>query len=1042
MSTEMTGSFDIQRCVILGLGYEGGAVCEALYRKLLYTFQGYHPPIVRYLVVVTQEQFDDLERLEEFHSAMTRGVLRVVVAADPSGDSPTSRSDSLHWLLQNSKLVDQEFNGLLRFVERSDHKSVMERQGMGITPLPKPVTYLVGALYDPFAGGLMLDLAYFITDRSIVRAADLAGREQLAFVSGIALLPGFLPDLQSRDEEIGREDREAALAYAALKELNYFRRGAGYECRYDSGEKISFDRSTPLFENGACLLVSPYTEQGSSGLSVSSILEIVGDWLGYRIASSAGEAVDMTLPDYASFGLSAWTLPRKELATYCSSRLIKELFEEVLLAPGRKLSPSEALLLRTELGITRDRVQGDLFHGLQQERYLDELERSPRSDAPLLDFEALDAELVRQDTTHRTRLDGLRDEARSRLLLRVDRLNRILRERFNTTLSSNPDGGLDEALQVFREVGSGLRSEAEQAEEELKAKLGQQSAISLQIRRLRARYLYAVRALGAYNWLGLLLPMTPIVLFFISLLLGVFVWQFVAVGLGATQIAALAVGAPLVIVLVLSFSWLYYCRTARIALLLQTQERRRVDWEIDQLAILVDIWSQLDAAGEDIRRDLNSLRNLLTTMARESRDRYEDELLRIKLYESPRHPHEQSVLTPQTVENFYGQLTLADQQNQMETLLERIQTPYYDWIYQSPFDLYTAILEKHIEPYIRSMTGFTAVSLLEQRFQGDELERILSTTYTNAGPMLDSTMHSESVDEGVQRLTAIYRDDLDSEVQKALTRITNSESHSFIPGVDLDVLFHLSMRGGIPIYEIPSIRHLSRSYEILGREGRLPELHTRQERIGYPDLIYDSQAAEGETAMHDSAPLASRIKDHRDMFVMASFLGLVEYLFDQEQYGLAWQSATDVYIEQTAGIELPVHYRELGATKEEAALFLFNDRDLSAVVRQEIETALREVVQDEYNGVWPLLARELWEYQRDPDRGLAEWERATVERFINWVRLAYPASEQTAARIVRGRRSFGEDGREREVAQAYEPTTPRKRSRTVVLLEGSPSAAE
>jgi hypothetical protein len=1013
MAEEAPRGLVIQRTILVGLGYEGARICLTNYARLLTRF-GWHPPVIRSLALVDQEEIERLGQTELLlNEAVTNGALRLIRAPTmrdlftPRPDrtavypqrgaaSPIpntsydphahreERKSALDWLSEFGRpTLESQLRDLANFVGRADHRTLLQSRGFDVAPTLRPTYYLLGSLTDTFTSGVFIDLAYLIAalHRVVPDTLEQERAERLSIVNGLFLLPGFTEDaLSSRSgtgaqgtPNVGQDrtkDRARWLngnAFAAFKELNHYLSGTPYHSGPGSGDhSIQFGADHTPFQDGLCLLISHETKEGDTGMAVRDAIHLAADWLAYYLVAPPSATFQTVGAGpgggVAGMGLFAWVLPRRDLTTYCASRLLSELFNETLLASG-DLDAATLALRRSDLSLSEESVRSylddpDVWKDDAESFHFQRRVGEVRVKAQLLDCESCERQLLRSDATHRQRLDGVRSVTVGLLRDLAARTVRDIRGRVSAFLDADPHGSLELSIRVFRELRQQFQDEYAKIEADFKRLERERLDLSREIVSQRARYTFGVRSMVPLQLGRFLIPfmaiLIPVLFSFLPYLIG----RYSGVAnrsIEAWWLNLLAILSVIFSGILILAQW-RFTRSARNTLVENWGKRQRLDWEIERQEGLVYLWGEVSRCCVEVLEELNNLRRLLQGMAGESKARFESAELKTRLYSHPRHTREESVLTPDLVQEIYRQLT-ANRADQIGEIMRFIKIPYHRWGRHTAQEIYEKV-EGYVEEYFRNVGRFNVVSLLERQYDDAALEEKLRTGVSLAEPTLSPGR--------------------------------GPRSHTLVLSSDANSLVHLTLISGVPLYAIQSIRELLNDYDYLCKEGELSLLHARKERMLFRDLPTGEDLARGESWTRRTTPLEQTVEDPRSVVVFGIFLDRLRYNSEFGVYQFDYLGELESRL-QAMGVEVHTTPITVGANKEDAVAYFFTEKKHFAAFLEDVRVELRRRVTDEDETI---LVDRLYRYLQENRSVLADWEEETLLDFLRLLtdrNLAAPA---------------------------------------------------
>ncbi|MEM7531548.1 MAG: tubulin-like doman-containing protein [Chloroflexota bacterium] len=1038
----------IQRSIIVGAGLEGAHICYHVCQRL-YEICGIIPPVVRYLILLhpdeerafRQKNYDseslDVGRdgLMNVGNLITQKIFDIqspdlseirTELTDSAEKVPSVRAYARKWLFRHSLEIGDKLESLSSLVEEAGHRTTLEKWGIDIVDRHRPSFHLVGSLANPFASGLLVDLAYFIKDINM-------HHEQNASVSGLLLLPRFAgeDEFQRTWQQTARvPDMELrrwtdSNAYAAIKELNYYMQGKSYQAKtLDHDRVIEFNEEQRPFQNGFCYLVGPTNEQAEAGTSVKSILPIAGEWLTFNLATAVGDAFEtatamanstLAHSGYASMGLSSWVLPRSELNAYCTDKLLDEAI--TMLLESQTNADYSVIGERARVKLTPSAVREQLLnpnrwkHKVNDLDYLRNFQRS-RSARDSVGTTWLNANqvygtLVRHDTRHRTQLDRIEDHM-------VDQVTDVTRTSFEElrTLQADflrdiPHGGLAIARDFFSKTKTSYYDEISEMEKSYQEQVNRLYGLTDLIDQQRARYTYAVNAFWPSDGN---LPIMALVNLGIFTIVPWLLWYIFG---GSAENQALAWGVTGISIffwIALSILLMRNVYSNRNTLTEHFTERQKIDKKLVTEQALLHVWKELGRYANGIEIELDKLHTQLQSMKKSSTDNYQDQQFQHRLYKSPRHDLERSVLTPELTEEFYSQLTFRNRPDRLGEMIDAIEKPESHWFELNRNELYTQI-EHHVKEQIDNMGHMSASQLLERQYDQRGLGKALRDGYRQAVPMLaiEPTYLSEDAQQQIR--TFCYKDTPSSSTGKLIQEVSQGQPHQFVLTDNPNYFAHLSLRHSIPIQAVRAVKELYRAYQFYQRNGQIAPYHTMAglARINDDDLV-EQRAQKTAPSAHLQVPLEERIDTPEGLVTFGCFLRLIERdPMSNGGFHISYFTEDQAFLKKAGAINILPEKQPLGQTKEDAKMFITNDVTIFDTLRSNIINTLREDVR-KLDGSWSQIAVKLYDYQTEhrisADRyNLQSWEHEEIDRFVQQIRTESQKDEgddpQNTLRIIR-----------------------------------------
>lgn len=263
------------------------------------------------------------------------------------------------WLQQADPL--QEF--FLESIPRLSSFAVIEylgAQGLELVGSPEAEVYVVADVNDCLGSGIALDVAFLVAH--VCRQLGLT-----PLTCGLLYLPSATSPAPV----------EEAMAYAALKELEYYSQGHPYTADY-ADRPVELDpavlRQPGPFNNG-CYLLDTVNQVGHTLEDETQLAHIVSEWLYAVTFLGMGIEVESrrerrygtaTLRSksraYESLGLALRYIPAAALTDWCAARLVGSVAEGVLNGQLDADPRKRALAFVEHMGLRIEVLQSRIQH--------------------------------------------------------------------------------------------------------------------------------------------------------------------------------------------------------------------------------------------------------------------------------------------------------------------------------------------------------------------------------------------------------------------------------------------------------------------------------------------------------------------------------------------------------------------------------------------------------------------------------------------------------------------------------------------------------
>jgi len=987
----------VNKAIVLGLGEPGLLVLSALEDRLREEFEGGIPVI----------QLLNVHWRESPHPQIQQYVIRLDSGEQvdqPAGLFPgVTRKVARESLLRHHLALKGLFQRAYDQLASAETARTMEQRGLRIRSENRLDLYVIAALGDPFGGGVVIDLAFWLR-----KFAEGLGSDAITTCTGLLLLPGFSEEVEGT-EGAERERRWAAYAYAALRELDYYMEKNLYECKCeietrDGRQSIRVDNTLGGFTRMApfdppCYLISPINEGGQIVRRLSEISRMVGEWLYQRqvvlpescqCPQSGGDARNAgKIAAYGSIGLTRLYVPASSVLEWAAHRLAKELVDEHLLArESKRVSVREnpehfcrQNLLSPE-NLER-RLQGQEGAGASAHWTQKAKEYNAISLVGLASsgFDVTQLE-ISLNIAYTTSLTENLPEAERCMYEEAcqigEDMSRALEKHIQDLLDApSPSQGLARAQRFLRQLSNwAMKQKDRLAKEEDSVKQTLEGWVEP-----RGMYYAAATIFG---------PPAPWLIILAGLILLAYV------GSGAYLLGRL-ISDPFPPIVFLLFSLLAIVGTGiltwdwvnrkRIQYILAWRERVELLYKTQWLRFLKTLYERwIERIAQEQNR-LTNFRNRMTRAQKELKNGLDDPARSEKMFGFPYGSLAESVLTPAFREEFYTQSVSSDRTRELEDLFS--QQPFSSWRDFGEAEILESLLEfaRH-RPFLRAFLDKDVEELLtgqEDRVVQQRIERLLA--FAQPYWLCDLTQLDPKPPAPVIYV-GIPRGRGDGRIAGLLTR-TPQESKRILETAARHQMLMLAMRGQIPLFAIRMVAaQLRECYEALsGTVGR-EALHTSEEHLALPDLLplgYEERLDE-----RTRLPVEPRL-----VLALARMFRILRKRRegDQAEWGYSYQSEDDVLLQRGPS------WKGLGKTLSQACAALSED----AEGMQRLWELVSERLQAQTDDL--LLARSLDDYLRRRERDLAVWEKSILETYLDALTERYRSRTGVRAGLRAGRAS-------------------------------------
>ena len=568
------------------------------------------------------------------------------------------------WLQQTDPL--QEF--FLESIPRLSSFSAIEKlgvQGLELIGRPEVEVYVIADLNDCLGSGIALDVAFLVA-----QVCRQLGTTPLT--CGVLYLPSAISPAPA----------EEAMAYAALKELEYYAQGHPYLVEHAEHpvELEAAARRQPGPFNNGCYLMDTVNQVGYTLEDETQLTQIVSEWLysvtflgmGTEIESRRERRYSTQMlrgrsRAYESLGLALRYVPMAALANWGAARLVGTITDRVL--NGRlDVDPRKRTLAFIEhMGLRTDTLQARIQHENGTEP-LEAMAPLYRSGLRQVESEARRVlQELRQE--HLTVLDEHVKEGGERM---QQEIRQAVAQEIQITLEDMPVGGIPLAYEVLdllrdrvREMQSTIQRQTRDHQMQLNRSLG---TISEAYYALRSATMsippWPIAVLGAFALV--ILPLT----YGIQL-----AWQVVrpwSATWAAGMTALLLIGTIGALGLI---AYRLIRQRHRVIELYAYQVRERFELECRPIILraMRDTYTATEEAIADAKTQLDTLKDQIRQTAQRWQEDTSEKARALSGLSTP-GPIRSAVDLPQA-ERLY-QASIVDLDTLIASLVQRIGTPY------------------------------------------------------------------------------------------------------------------------------------------------------------------------------------------------------------------------------------------------------------------------------------------------------------------------------------------------------------------------------
>jgi len=910
--------------------------------------------------------------------------------------------DSLQRLIETvqSNIGAQDSLEVLR--QKTEFQARIDKTGLEV--------FIIGALDEPFASGAFLDLAYLI---DWILSFETGARFQY-HTNGILFLPNYRWD--GADMPVREAD-----TYAALKELDYYTSQRRYTS--DFRTRLDFTRDSPPF-NQRCYLVETTNEELRTLPDLDQLTAMVAEWL-YRYLTTSlrarfqqhgsdfvGRTSEGRVTAYSGLGIASFLLPIDEVIEVCGARLGSEIVRNHVQREVRGQEQTEPM------------GRAQTYAGTPVSNWLEEELRIPEAVGRFLDvdpryfdniglskFRELRDRLCTLCGTQRLvqTLPSIRADLQKRAEDVLERVRQHLPGEVRGIVDGTPDGGLDRSQIFLEKLRDAMSDRERQAREAAKRAHDLGRRVGDDIARARAQYQSATQMMIPWAIVGFVLASivtlgslvyTSNIFFRLLPTLELQIRNLLPLDFRNLNILAgvlLIIGHVLVVgfVFLTTQNWISGTKQQYI-----NRHRERLEYSLEkaQQDLRARFYHEMQKLVDDELVRLTDFRDLIERLGEALREECERPR---RLYGILRFPLEESVLTPEDVEEYYREITRpgtdahADGLDDFLLKLARTHGPLSSWAVREVGDLCAQIVEfgkRQMEELRRRKSAEQMlISHLEGPATPDYEPIHVQIMYTHPSMETEPSLlelpplpaeKQEALRDRAKELFARgtpflrynnteIQPDVDTPLICLLgTHSAGAETTPFnrvtteyfkdvqcIATLDPHALVAMSMRHGIPLYALGMAKRYRSQYERCFRDKLL---HTRRDHMALPDLFpLPSDVLEPQTAV----ALGCAVKPWRSRATVIMHDPEKGYFFVHQQPG-------------RPDVEVP-----LGRDKLDAGIYLqHNDVDLRRVSKQ-IDDAIVEQADRLKSGNRAVIGK-LRTYLRDNVGELEEWEVAKIEHYI------------------------------------------------------------
>lgn len=910
--------------------------------------------------------------------------------------------DSLQRLIETVQSNIGAQDNLTALRQQTEFQARVDETGLEV--------FIIGALDEPFASGAFLDLAYLID-----WILSFEGGARFHYdTNGILFLPNYRWD--GADVSVREAD-----TYAALKELDYYTSQRRYTSDYRT--RLDFTRGGPPF-NRSCYLVETTNEELRSLPDLEQLSAMVAEWL-YRCLTTslmaqfrqhgsdfAGRTSEGRVTAYSGLGTASFVLPIDEAIEVCGARLGAEIVRNHLQREVRGQEQTEPM------------GRAQTYAGAPVSNWLEEELRTPDTVSRFLDvdpryfdnislskFQELRDRLCTLCGTQRLSqaLPSIRGDLQKRAEDVLERVRQHLPGEVRSIVDGTPDGGLDRSQIFLEKLRDAMADRERQARQAAKRAHDLERRVGDDIARARAQYQSATQMMMPRAIVGIMLAgivTLGLLVYASNILFKLLPAQELEIrnllpldfrNLNILAGVLLIIGHVLVggVVFLTTQNWMSGTKQQYI-----NRHRERLEYSLEkaQQDLRARFYHEMQRLVNDEIVRLTDFRDLIERLGEALREECEKPCC---LYGMLRFPLEESVLTPEDVEDYYREITRpgtgvdADGLDDFLLKLARTHGPVSSWAVREVGDLCAQIVEfgkrqmeelrrrksaeqmliSHLEGpatpdyepiHVQIMYTHpsleTEPSLLELPPLPVEKQEALrdraKELFARGTPFLRYNKTEIQPDVDTPLICLLGTHSAGAETTPLNRVITEYFGHvQCVATLDPHTLVAMSVRHGMPLYALGMAKRYRSQYERCFRDKLL---HTRRDHMALPDLFpLPSDVLEPQMAV----ALGCAVKPWRSRATVILHDPGKGYFFVHRQPG-------------RPDVEVP-----LGGDKLDACIYLqHNDVDLRRVSKQ-IDDAIVEQAERLKSGNQAVINK-LRAYLQDNVGELEEWEVAKIERYI------------------------------------------------------------
>ena len=1031
----------IDKSIIIGIGNTGALVVSKFRKKLLRFSGNKEVPVISLLEICNEAC---LNAVDSSTADSIQPIQHILLDTRDIDDNGTAALPPEYVKLMDqhreNELPDTRQGWNLRFFENAPivaasigeavSKVISARAGKAMADMglePRSGTdievLIVGDLGDPFSSSMIVDLPY-VAQYEI--DGKLANEKINRQYTGVWFLPestdaiGEVEDVEKRRE---LEHKRQAVAYAALKELDYFMSRARYERVFRVGD-LKVTKNVPPYNY--TYIVDSVNESNQGIPVLSQMAELVSEWMFLALTTAMGDDVRKQgnhtgdvrsygkLAMYSGLGLSEYLLPIEELIKVESLRLGLDM-------TGKEKGLLNELPEDTKTGVVfsldSSSVLPEISKGecRKKEEAVTTIPSTIFKNIPVYDLAMFFDRVGR--TFEYSYVKRLREAERcmsEHLGELLDEKEKQIRNRVFSKIDEQLIGGISLALRAIRDEKEEVENLTAKHRIELKQRSEALEAESRELKGALAAYVSSVYSFypekikqRAVVWLALLA--------FVVLSLWLSITSFMMAKdnlagmisnlrggtLSNTQELMLNVSTFLMLIAALvgialsvfvAVEWTSRTRQKYI-----DSYTTRLKAAVDKLKteMMVHFYEGIQTPLQEIHKEVVDLRDKIEKAREILQKRLEEPH---KLYGTLGLLIAESVIEEEDVDEIYER-TVGDniEERIRDFSQERWFGPISSWLQYEPEKIAEGIMEfgerymtrikedvdaemylkKHAAPIGMSVEDLSTWKPQDnednviQRIQ-DKIKKLLDSSK----PFLryNTTALENSVDPHLIQTIGFYRaNDNKSAVIQAVNKIKESRgegsgSHLTVKVIpDKFSIITMSARHGLPLYSVGTLLTYRTQY-VHRRMDAGMGLHLRTKYLMLPDVF--PMQYEGEVILEPQEAVA---------------LGIA---FGKIRWNARKKSYSYRYYDQTLRKEVPVF---LGKDKTSATVYLQDHVDILAMISKEIDDEVTNRSKAAAGGKGsnrPIIDflidyREKAKRSRSERKKLEEWEDLVIEEYIN-----------------------------------------------------------